>query len=62
MLPDIAADLLPDLANPEACLKRAAKCEEMANRRTVGKEQAMLMSLAAHWREMADELKTFEKK
>ena len=56
MLPDLTADLLPDLEDPKECLRRAETCEQMARRKTVGKERSMLLELANRWRDMAQEL------
>ena len=58
MLPDLASDLLPNLEDPQECLRRADVCERMASSKTVGKERAMLLELAERWRGMAEELQT----
>lgn len=50
---DETLNMPPDLEDPQACLQRAVKCEQMAMSDTAGISRAMLLDPAKRWREMA---------
>jgi hypothetical protein len=58
MLPEQVTQLLPDLDDPEECLRRANACEQIASREQSPDRRSRLMKLAGHWRELANEFET----
>jgi hypothetical protein len=49
-------DLLPNLEDPTACRQRAKVCERLARAALDDVQKSNFQKLAAHWREMAQEL------